>query len=154
MVLIQNLLGLSEIEVIHSRFGPGHLHQPIEVSPNHGSLCSIRMHLLQSFQFSSRPLSQPPSGIFAFLIFWPKFFKFLGSFVHLSQFASNGPHLFSKKVFPLGLGDFIFRLGLNLCLHGENLDLFSEDLTQCLQPLDGVEDFQDLLSFFHRQVQD
>ena len=134
MILVQDFFGLLNIEAILRRFRPGHIDQPIDIGPNHGSLCRIRMHLLQPLQLSK--------GLFLDL-FWhlglldlpPEVSEFLGPLILLTQFASDRPHLFPEEIFPLRSAHLIPGLGLNLCLHGEDLNLFPKNLIQRFQPL-------------------
>ena len=140
MVLIQDLSGLLKVEIILGHDGPGHLNDPVQISPHHGGLGGIGMHLVQSLELASGLLLNLFGHLRLFDLL-PEGLDLVGALIHLTQFASNRPHLLSKKIFPLRFGHFFFGLRLNLGLHGEDLHLFSKKLVHCLEPFHGIKDF-------------
>ena len=71
---------------------------------------------------------------------------FFRAFVEFAQFLLNSFELLAQEVFALGLVHLSLGLRLTLLLHGEDFDLFPEDLADVPEAFDRIDDFQDCLS--------
>ena len=126
VVLVQDLRGSLEVEIILRFLVPRQFHHPFQIGPDRGGLGGIRMHFFKSLEL-----------LFGFLqdllrhlgVFDPlaKFRDFLRALVQFAQFFLNRFQLLAQKVFALGLVHLPLGLRLNLLLHGEDFDLLCRE---------------------------
>ncbi len=81
-----------------------------------------------------------------------QFAHVLGPVVGLAQLALDGLQLLAQEIFALRLVDLAAHIGLDLLLHGEQLDLLAQRLVDALDALHRVGDLEDLLGLLHLEA--
>ena len=134
MVLLEHLVRRLEVEVVLRRLAPGKFGQPFDVGARHGSLGRIGMHPFEPPELLLGLLRGLLRHL-GFLDLLAQLPHVLGPVIGLAEFALDRLQLLPQKVLALGLVDLAADIGLDLLLHGEELDLLAERLVDALDPL-------------------
>ncbi|OPY73351.1 MAG: hypothetical protein A4E64_02574 [Syntrophorhabdus sp. PtaU1.Bin058] len=150
MVLIKDLLGALDIDAVFCRFAPRQFHKPFQVRPDHGGFDGVGVHHIEALELLFRLLLH----VLRHLRLFDPLFQVLdlfGPFIAFAQLGPYGLHLFPEKIFPLRFRHLFLGLGKDLCLHVEELYLFSEDLREPFEAFHRIDDLEDLLCLVHCQ---
>ena len=134
MVLLEDLVRRLEVEVVLRGLAPREFGQPFDVGPGHGRLGRIGVHALEPPELLLGLLC----GLFrqlGLLDLLAELAHVLGAVVGLAELALDRLELLPQEVLALGLVDLAAHVGLDLLLHGQELDLLAERLIDALDPL-------------------
>ncbi len=152
MVLIQDNLGLFDLQFVPGALAPGQGYQPVQVGADDGGLGGVGVHLLQAGQLLEgvlfRLLGHPGLGDLETVLF-----HLLAGLVQVAQFFLDGPQLLPEKIFPLGAVHLLPGLVLNLGLDGGDLHFLAEKIIDLDETADGVHFLQHHLGLVDFEAQ-
>ena len=145
VILIQNAPGPLQIQIIRGGLAPGQVEDPLHVGAADADLRRAGSHVGQAFQlfFSLLP---------GFIV-QGRFFQLLAKLLHIgavlvAQLSLNGLDLLPQVIILLVALDLLLDAGLHLLFHVSQLRLPQQDAAECLQPVPGLELFQNGLTVF------
>ena len=151
VVLVQDLRGLLEVEVVVGGDVPRQADQPVDVGPDDADLRRGRRDPAHAVDLLDRP------GLD--LLGHARLLDLLAQLVDLgllrvvlAQLALDGLELLAQDVLALGLVHLGLDLGLDLALQLEDLDLAAEEARDELQPLGDVDRLEQLLALLGGHV--
>ena len=151
MVLVEDLGGRFDIEVVGGGRVPGQGDEPVHVSPDDADLGRGRRDPAHAVDFLERPSLDflGHAGRFDLLAKLVDL-GLLG--ILLAELALNCLQLLAQDVFPLGLVHLGLDLGLDLALQLEDLDLPAQEIRDELEPLEDVARLEQLHALLGRKV--
>ena len=148
MVLVQHLRRGLDVQVVRGLLTPGQFDHPFQIGPDRRRLGGVRMHLLQTLELLFTFLQDLVRHLRVFDA-GAKLGNLLSPFIQFTQFFLNGLELLPEEILSLGFVHLPLGLRLDFLLHGEDFDLFGQNLADPLQPHDGIRQFQDVLRHLH-----
>ncbi len=140
MVLVENLFGLGQIQMVFCPMRPGQLNQPVQVGAHHGIFGRTLLHLLHPIQFARSCLHG--------LLWQIRRVKPIAQFVHFGHHRIGSAQLFldlsqllAQKVLALRFTELLLDLGLDSIAHFEDLYFARQEFGQILQTLFDIERF-------------
>ena len=146
MILVENGLGLLQIEIVDGALAPGKGEHPVQVIPDDRGLGRLGMHLGQPADI----LLDFPPDFFRHLELFQLFLKAPDLFlklVALAQLLLDGLHLLAEEILALMLVHFALGLGRDPRLDVEDLDLLGQVIVDFFEAGDRIDDFEDRLGF-------
>ena len=144
MVLVQNALGLHQIDRLVLGLAPRDRQQPVEVVAHHRGFGRHRAHVAQLLQLriglGPRFLGQ--LGLLDALF---ELHQLVALIVLLAQLALDRLHLFVEIILALGLLHLALHARADLLLDLQDGDFALHQAVDLLQPLGDVEQLQELL---------
>ena len=150
VIAFEHLLGESQIADFLGFLLPWHRQQPVEVIARDRRFGRHRRHLLQALQFRH--------GLFVRVLGHAGGFDFLLELVELAllaaaQFLLDGLDLLVEVILFLRLLHLALHAALDGAVDAQLLDFDVQHLGDARQPVDGIEDFEQLLLFFDGELQ-
>ena len=152
VVLVEDLFGVVDVEVVFGLVVPGQVDEPLEIGADDTVLGRGRRQLLQpgelAFGCLKRLLRQPG--------FFDPLAEFIGlghRFVFFPEFGLDRLQLLPQEVLALALVDRRLDLGLDLGTELDHLELAGEDPRQHPQPLRDVDLLEQRLLLLGRDSQ-
>ena len=152
MVLVEDLAGLDEVEVVDGRLVPGQGEHPVEVIADDRSLGRLGMHLGQADDL----LLELLAGLVGDLDLLQPVLVGLDLLLDLRplpELLLDGLHLLAEEVLLLELVHLSLGLGRDLRLDVEELELAGQVLIDLLETLEGIDDLQGLLGFLDLELE-
>jgi hypothetical protein len=144
VVVVEDLLGLDEIDLGLRPLRPGQSHEPVEVGARHGVFGGGGRHLAQAVQLAQ--------GLLLRLVGHARGFDLVAELVvfallvvAFAQLLLDGLHLLAQVVLALVLLQLGLDLALDLVADLEHLEVFHQDLVEPIEPRADLEDLQHLL---------
>ena len=134
VVLVEDPLGLDDVEPVLGLLVPGQREDPVDVVADDGGLGAHRAHHLELLQLLldlERGLLAHPLGLELLL----DLLDLVLELVALAQLLLNGLHLLIQVVLLLRLLHLLLDAGADLLLDLEDLDLALHQLVELLEPL-------------------
>ena len=154
MVLVQDGLGMGDVQAVAGKLLPRQFHQPVQIGAHHVGLGGVGVHAGQAAQllvgFLAHLFGQ--AGLVQGLAQLVQLFFAFGG--RVAQLVADGLDLFAQEVFLLRLVHAFAGRALDVGLHGGHFHLaFELDVDQH-QAFHGVHGFEDALGIggLHAQV--
>src|SRR5258708_3335723 len=150
MIFVQSFFGARDVADFFRPLLPRHGQQPVEIVARNGGLGRHGRHRFQFFQFLDR--------LVANFLRHARGFDLLLQFVEFALFAAaefflNGFDLFVKVILFLRLLHLALHARLDGAVHVELFDFDVEHVADAIQALGGIEDLEQALLFFDRELQ-
>ncbi len=131
MILVEDLLGLDDVQLVLAGHRPRQRDQPVEVSACDGVLGRLGGHLGQTVElfFGRLACLLRHPGLFDLLL---QLVDLVLAFVLLAELLLDRLHLLAQVVLALGLADLVGDLRLDLAGDLLQLELAGDDLDQLL----------------------
>ena len=152
VVLVEDGLHLLYIDVILGRSAPRQFDEPLYIGPEHVRFDGVGMHHLEALHLLSCLFLHLARHL-RLLDLLPQVLYVVVPLVGLAKLRPYRLHLFPEKILPLAFRHLILGLGEYLCLHVQELDLLADDLGELPQPLDRIDDLEQLLGLVHLEPQ-
>ena len=147
MVLVQDFLGLAQVQVVHGVLVPGQGEHPVQIIADDGRLRRFGMHLGQAGDLLLEFLAHL-AGDLDLLQLVLVALDLLLDFGAFPELLLDGFHLLAQEILFLELVHLALGFGRDLRLDVEKLQLFRQQVVDLAETLEGIDDFQDLLGLF------
>ena len=144
VVVVEDLLGLDDVDLGLGALAPGQRHQPVEVGAGHGVLGRGRRHLGEAVQLA-QGLLLGVLGHAGRLDLLAQLVELALLVVALAQLLLDGLHLLAQVVLALVLLQLGLHLALDLVADLQHLQVLDQHLVEPLQARLHVERLQHLL---------
>ncbi len=151
MVLVQDLLGVVEVEVVIGLDAPRQADEPVDVGADDALLRAGARDAGQAVDLLE--------GALLDLVRHGRLLDLLAQLgrlgdgrIVLAELLLDGLHLLAQDVLALGLVHLGLDLGLDAALELEDLDLLGEELARQPQPIRDVDGLQQLLALLGRHL--
>ena len=134
-------------------FDHGKRDHPVEIVPERGRFGGVRMHALETAELPFGFFRDFLRASLAFLIFRSILLDLFLQFVAFAEFLLNRFHLLPQIELALALVDFAARLRVDVVLNFENFDFLGHQFVNAAQSLDGIDEFENFLSFVDLQIE-
>ena len=144
VVLVEDLLGLLQVEVVLGGLAPGQRHHPVEPVAQRRRLRGVGVHALELLELALHLLQHRLRHL-RLLRLVPELRDLLAELVALAELALDRLHLLAQEELALAPVHLPLGLGGDLLLHREDLELLGHELVHPAQALHGLDRLQDLL---------
>ena len=145
MVVLEDLLGLDQVDRLGLGLAPRNRQHPVEIVAHHGALGRHRAHIAQLLQLALG-LGPRLLGELGLLDLLFEFEQFVARVVGLAKLALDRLHLLIQIVLALGLLHLALDPAAYLLLDLQHADLALHQGVDALQPLDHIGGLQELLT--------
>src|ERR1700728_1317811 len=150
VIFAQNLLGALDVSDFLGALLPRHGEQPVQIIARDGGFSRHRRHHFQPLQLLHGLFHRSfgHAGGFDLFLQLLDFVRFAAPELFL-----DGLELFVEVVLFLGAFHLAFHAGVDGAIDVELFDFDFQDVGDAVQPLRGLEDFEQFLLFFDRDLQ-
>jgi hypothetical protein len=152
VILVEDLAGVRDVEVVVGGDRPWEVREPLEVGPDHRVLRRLRRDDAQSLQLVVGSLARRLRQLRRVELL-AQLLELRGAAVPLAELALDRPHLLPEIELLLVLRQLRLDLALDLRAELEELDLAIQDRRQPLQARSDVQRVEEVLLLLERDVQ-